>query len=667
MRRLFQEPRLIIIIFIALAILMISSALIELHQSKVELYSLMEKQSHSLLESLIIASGNALNFNQSIEANYKERLLNNANLIRILYENKQISDQLLSNIAEKNNIFRINIFDKSGKKIYSSHTSVHSGMQERNSPSKILRPIFTGETDTLIIGIKPARFEEGFRFAVGLATSDRSAIVLNINAEKMLQQRRMTGFGALIREIITNPGIIFIALQDTTGILAASGNVSELEPMQQSDFLSKAVVDSSIQTRITIFEGIEVFEAVHPFLLNNKPAGIMRLGLSLDPLQDINDRIYRRLIVITLVLIILGSIVFIFLFLRQKYLFLENQYHVVETYSGDIIKNVSDAILVYDEITGIKIYNDEADQLFKLVNKTAIGKRISDVFPDSTCDAILNMPSGMQQIECEIGGELKYLLISKSSFIDHEKETNTILVIRDLTQEKRLENQIQRTERLSAMGELASGVAHEIRNPLNSIGTIVQQLNKDFEPEKNKKEYHDLAQIVYHEVQRINDTISDFLRFSRPESIRPEEFNLSEFFENIRQQYQSLLVDRNISLDLILKWDGTVYWDKNQIRQVFINLIQNSIDAMPEGGKISIMSESDNNEHLGIIFEDNGPGINAELQSKIFNLYFTTKAKGTGIGLSIVQKIITEHNGYINLINVKKGVKFKVALPYRMQ
>ena len=667
MRRFLHEPRLIIIIFFALAILMVSSALIELHQSKKELYSFMEKQSHSLLESLIIASRNALRFNQTLENTYQERLLNNANLIRVLYENDQISDRLLSRLAQKNNIFRINIFSKNGEKIFSSHTSTHSGLTEKNSPAITLQSIFNGQVDTLIIGLKSARFEAGYRLAIALAARDRSAIVININAKQMLDQRRQTGFGALMRDIVSNPGIVFIALQDTASILAASGNVSELEPIKESSFLISTLKDSLFQTRITEFDTIEVFEAVHPFIINHRPVGVMRLGLSLEPLQDINDRIFRRMVVITIVLITLGSIVFTFIFFRQKYQLLENQYHVVETYSGDIIKNVSDAILVFDEKSGIKIYNHEADRLFKLENSAVIGKNISEIFPEPACNTILNISSGIQQLECEIDGELKYLLLSKSTFTDHDKQSNTILVIRDLTEQKRLENQIQRTERLSAMGELASGVAHEIRNPLNTIGTIVQQLDKDFKPVENGPEYHELAKIVYKEVRRIDQTINDFLRFSRPEPLNPEEFTIKELFSNLNRQYRSLLKPNKIQLIIDLNWDDSVFWDLNQIRQVFMNLLQNSIDAMASGGKISITSELYSPESINIIFKDTGPGINDELKSKIFNLYFTTKAKGTGIGLSIVQRIISEHNGVINLINGRIGTTFKITLPLRIK
>ena len=667
LRNFFQEPRLIVGIFIALAILMISSALIELHQSKNEVYSLMEDQSHSLLETLLIASRNALQYSEILEEGQTERLLNNANLIRLLYEDNKISDPLLSDLAMKNNIYRINIFNRTGSKLYSSHKPTHENIEERTSPVLTLAPIFNGVTDTLIIGLKPARFENGYRFTIAIAANDRSAIVLNINAAEILDLRRRTGFGALLRDIIGNPGIVYIAVQDTASILAASGNVNELEPINSSEFLLCSLTDSLFQTRITEFNTISVFEAVHPFVYSNTPIGILRLGLSMDALEELNNRIYRRLIVITIVLITLGGIVFTYIFIRQKYSILENQYHVVETYSGDILKNVSDAILVYDELSGIKIFNIAAGKLFNIDHMTATGKKIATLLQQRVCDNIVSMPPGIVPFECEINGQIKYLLFSKSEFRDHENNINIILVIRDLTRQRQLENQIQRDERLSAMGELASGVAHEIRNPLNTIGTIAQQLDRDFESTANTQEYHELAGLVKSEVQRINKTISDFLRFARPNPPQVSNFYLKNFFHSLEQQYHEMLAQKKIHLTISLETGDEVQWDQEQIRQVFINLMQNSIDALNGPGNIWIKSEKYSDTEVLISFSDDGPGINAEYQTRIFNLYFTTRAKGTGIGLSLVQRIVNEHNGSINLVPASTGTKFAIILPTQIK
>ena len=490
-RSLIQQSRNIILIFVSLASLMFISALFELSQSKEELYQLMAEQSHALLESVMIASQNSLLTNEYLEELSKTRLLNNANLIKSLYERDRINNELLANICEENDIYRINIYNRFGEKIYSSHKQEHFDLPEKTSPQTTLRPIFDGTVDTLIIGIKPARYEKGFRYAVALATDNQGAIVLNIDAQQILDFKRNIGFGTLLRNIVSeNPRIIYAALQDTSNILAASGNVKVLEAITTSAFLTQSLRDSLFMTRMVEFDTLDVFEAVHPFSFRSEHVGLFRVGLSIDPVEDINQRIYRRLVMITIVLVIIGFIMLTYIFTRQRYSILQKQYEVVETYSGNIISHVSDAIIVSDEENGIKIFNSAAEKLFNQSKTKILGSSPEALFDPNDLHKINEDLSQLQQIDCTINGKKTYLLISKNNFYDSENNQNRIIVIRDLTERKHLEEQMEREKRLTAMGELASGVAHEIRNPLNTISTIIQQLDKDFVPPKDKEEYH---------------------------------------------------------------------------------------------------------------------------------------------------------------------------------
>ena len=506
------------------------------------------------------------------------------------------------------------------------------------------------------------------RYAVALAAKDRSAIVINLNAEELLDFRRQIGFGSLLKQMAINPGITYIALQDSSGIIAASGNVMELDRIEDSHFLSQAMRDTTFKIQLTKFDEQEIFEAVHPFYYEGIPVGLFRLGLSAEPLNQIKIRIYRRIGIISLILIAIGFIIFTLILVRQNYGLLQRQYRVVETYSGNIIQNVSDAIVVIDEEKRIKIFNQAAEEIFHIKEQNIMGNVFAKILTGQECESLLLSSTSMEQIECKIQNHHKTLLVSKTTFADESETENTVLVIRDLTEQKKLEAQIQRKERLSAMGELASGVAHEIRNPLNAIGTIVQQLDKDFEPANNNDEYHQLARLVVKEVRRINETIQDFLRFSRPEPIVPEIFSLDEFFNYLRQQYQPMLEEHKIELSLQLKWKGEVRWDRRQMQQVFMNLIQNAVDAMPGSGKLSVTVENLQGDELEISVEDTGPGISENIRSNIFNLYFTTKAKGTGIGLSIVQRIVYEHGGVISVESEEgEGTNFVLQMPIAVE
>lgn len=663
-KKLAFKPGTLILIFIVITVIMITSAVVELRSSKAELYQLMQEQTHSLLETLIISSRNSLKSNHNLDELINKRLLNNAGLINILLENGKISNSVLNEICESNEIYRINIFDRFGRKIYYSHEQEHFNDRENISPQDILKPIFENRTDTLRIGLKRARFEPGFRFAVAVATEQNGAIVLNVDAGEMLKFRKDIGFGVLLQRVAQSPDIIYAALQDSSAILAAAGKVSQFESLYSSEFLVSALQDSLFKTRITIVDSMEVFEAVHPFEFGGYKVGLFRLGVSTRAIDEINNRIYRRLIMISVVLTVFGFIVFSVIFIRQRYSILHIRYKEIETYSSGIIENVKEAIIVLNANSEIQIFNKFAEQMFGVEGSRVLGKGFEIIQGEQDCKKLLRDGEPVFHTECSINGRIKYVLVSRSTLVMENDQKFTVLIIRDMTEQKALEQKIQRSERMSAMGELASGVAHEIRNPLNTIGTIVQQLDRDFEPAESSAEYHDLARLVYKEVKRINATIQDFLRFSRPEPLKPEQFELENLVTDLEKEYRNMFSEKNIVFEYELKWKGPVNWDRIQITQVFRNLIQNSVDALQSGGKIELLVRKNKNGNIEIDYADSGPGIPAELFNKIFNLYFTTKAKGTGIGLSIVQKIIYEHEGMIELLKKEQnGVHFKIQLP----
>ena len=192
-KKIFHNSNFILSTFIALAILMISSALVELYQSKKELFLLMEEQSHTLLESIIIASQNSLLSNEYLEESSQKRLLNNAYMIKNLYEEGKVTNEVLEKISKQNDIYRINIFNNRKQKIFSSYQKSIKNTRNTPLPVERLNPIFDGISDTLIIGYREARASAGYRYAVAVATEDKGAIVLNIDAQQYLDLKRILG------------------------------------------------------------------------------------------------------------------------------------------------------------------------------------------------------------------------------------------------------------------------------------------------------------------------------------------------------------------------------------------------------------------------------------------------------------------------------------------
>jgi len=235
-------------------------------------------------------------------------------------------------------------------------------------------------------------------------------------------------------------------------------------------------------------------------------------------------------------------------------------------------------------------------------------------------------------------------------------------VLRDMTQQQRLADQIKRQEQLTAMGHLASGVAHEIRNPLNAISMIAQRLKLEFTPQSDKAEYRHLTDTVVHESRRINDIVRQFLQFAKPAPLNKQPAEIGEIMQKVAALIQPAADEKKIKVTVDGQAVKAVEMDEDKIQQALLNLAQNSVDACSQGNEIRLawrMVE----QKIAITISDDGPGISEQDLPKIFHLYYTTRERGTGIGLSIVQQIINQHNGMITVESSPgKGATFTIEL-----
>lgn len=237
---------------------------------------------------------------------------------------------------------------------------------------------------------------------------------------------------------------------------------------------------------------------------------------------------------------------------------------------------------------------------------------------------------------------------------------------------KDTQDQLVHAEKMSAIGQLAAGVAHEIRNPLNIIEGARYYLSTYMTDKENSEVVEEYLDYIKHEIDRTNRLIDSLLKFSKSEQPYFQEVNVNSVLENVVILVRKQLSDNNV--DLTMEFDpdiSLIMADPNQLWQVFINIILNAIQAMPKGGDLKIQTSSqyedaghDDTDHVYIHFEDNGLGIRREDINKIFDPFFTKKDMGTGLGLSIAYKIIEEHKGRILVSSEKgKGTTFTIELP----
>ena len=230
-------------------------------------------------------------------------------------------------------------------------------------------------------------------------------------------------------------------------------------------------------------------------------------------------------------------------------------------------------------------------------------------------------------------------------------------------QQERLERW-HRADRLAAVGQLAASVAHEVGNPLTAIRSTMQYLEGSF-PEEGPKQK--LITGLISEVDRINETLGNLLSLTRSDEFHPEEIHLSELLRKTRQLVEIQARKAAIHIELPASSSSLVLWgDRNQLRQLFLNLILNAFQAMPEGGRIEIDAgqAEDPGRQARITIADQGVGIPQDQLQKIFDPFFTTKHEGTGLGLAICQNIVRRHDGKLELSSIEgQGTTAVLHLP----
>jgi len=229
----------------------------------------------------------------------------------------------------------------------------------------------------------------------------------------------------------------------------------------------------------------------------------------------------------------------------------------------------------------------------------------------------------------------------------------------DITEQKNTEETLRKTEKLSLVGELAAGIAHEIRNPLTTIRGFVQIL--DHFSEEKKYIY---SKTILEEIDRINFIVSEFMVFAKPHSIEFKECNLFEIISNVVRLLNAETAMKNVEITEVYHQNEIfIYGEKNQLTQVFLNMLKNAIDALPNGGKINI-SSSLREGNIIISIQDNGIGMSPEQVSKIGEPFYTLKENGNGLGLMVSYKIIENHRGRIIVESeLNKGTTFHISFP----
>lgn len=332
-------------------------------------------------------------------------------------------------------------------------------------------------------------------------------------------------------------------------------------------------------------------------------------------------------------------------FLKQVLLQTSNQAIIVTNVQGNILELNENGKQILKKITPMKREFDGSSIL--LVE--GIGSYFKKVLLDQQeyIGIELSMP---------IDGALHYFILDVIPIFDDRSSLVCIVGnIRDISEMKNTESLLRNAEKLSVVGQLAAGVAHEIRNPLTTIKGMLQLAKNHFRP--------DLYKLLMSEIDRMNFIVSELLVLGKPHDVQYSKEDFFSIVNNIVQIFETQAVMNGISISKDIRRYGYIYCDSNQIKQVFMNVLKNAMEAMPYGGKIHIVVDINGSEQL-IYFIDNGKGMPDDVQSKIGQPFYTTKEFGNGLGIMVTKKIIDSHKGQIKFTSQPEtGTTVEIRLP----
>jgi PAS domain S-box-containing protein len=330
---------------------------------------------------------------------------------------------------------------------------------------------------------------------------------------------------------------------------------------------------------------------------------------------------------------------------------------------------MEDGLILFTREARAVMVSPAAEKFLGAPASTFLGKRINDIFPpDHPLHEVLQI-HGDELSEVAAETDLQTIEgprrvgVSVQGIQENGDRMGALVTLRDLDSIESINTQLQVSERLSALGRITAGVAHEVKNPLNSMRLWLENLKESLPAEMDTNAMQ-AVQVLDKEIDRLDAVVKRFLDFTRPMEVRLEATQLADILREVIEIAQPQLRKAKVEVAQLLPIDvPEVYVDRALLKQAILNLVLNAVEAMPAGGQLHLML-SRRGEMAEISVGDTGKGIPPENKQKIFQLFFTTRPGGSGIGLASTFRIVQLHNGSIDFTSeVGRGTTFRIELP----
>ena len=336
---------------------------------------------------------------------------------------------------------------------------------------------------------------------------------------------------------------------------------------------------------------------------------------------------------------------------------------------NSVMAGLEDGLLLFTRDARAVMVSPAAEKFLGAPAGHFLGRRVTEIFPAGHPLRQALHLEGDELRETAAETELqtvdgkRRVGVSVQGIQENGEQMGALVTLRDLDSLESINTQLQVSERLAALGRITAGVAHEVKNPLNSMRLWLENL-KDTLPPEQAPAAQQAVQVLDKEIDRLDAVVKRFLDFTRPLEIKLESTNLSELLQEVMSVAQPQLQKAGVSVEASLGAGVPEVWaDRDLLKQAVLNLILNAVDAMPTGGELRLVLKR-RGELAEISVSDTGKGIAPENRQKIFQLFFTTRPGGSGIGLATTFRIVQLHNGSIDFQSeAGRGTTFRIELP----
>lgn len=658
--------RVVLALTILVGIIILILAYTGIESSRDNMLQLIARNGESMMQALVTSAGNNLAASAIVEESSTQRLVEIGTLLgRLLDGNPRMTDTL--EYWERHyQLRRIDLVRPDSIVAASSWSETVGRIMDDGERMIVLDSVIANHRPLAIVAPLPSALPQDNLAYLAIATR-LGVLLLEAPVKKLTDYQESLGIGYVIRQMGGQEAISYAVLQTDSGIVLASRAIAPMVAIQDDPFLVDALDHEQTVNRLFDFEDEQVLEVVRSFKTDVLPSGIFRIGMSLDVYRQLYIDSLKQLGILSLVLFALGIVGAYASTSIKKLQVTEGSLEQLKSMTDEIVQSLEAAVVATDKMGRIIIFNPQAERIFARSARAAIGKSYDEVFAADEI-ALRRTKSAPAQVFrgesvlTRSDSERLHLLISTSPLYDRNGTFNGgVSLVYDLTEMKRLEENARAAERLSELGSLAAGVAHEIRNPLNSIAIATQRLQLEFSPAANGDEYRAFLQTIRDEIERLNAIIKDFLALARGGQLNKVLVELDPYLNEIISLAKFEADKRGVTISVETKPGLRAEIDKNEMKKVFVNLIQNALQAITGQGNIRISAGKSAQEHIQIDIQNSGDTIPPEDRVRMFQPYFTTRPDGTGLGLAICRRIVVDHGGTMDLLE-GEPTTFRIVL-----